>query len=433
MNDAWRWICDESSPSRRVASRRRVRDARRRLRRWREAASAIPKSKGVVGKVMGIIFVNACMNSKMGATGGAAFADARRAMSVEPRGESRAACVSSLSSLSSSVREMDGCVGARVHASRRNDNDDAVDAVRDERAPVRDDGFGSLGVRKYARDGGFDDKDVIIRALIDRVTVLEGANDALRAELEEARTRAARRDALERDEGGAVSTSVSSLSSVSAAAAAVVVVGPKAELAESPSRASRRVVWSHAAETMFTPAAVVLSPSAGRAFASGHGCKTPVSPVRRVRMNDDEVLRELEPLAAAFAKCDVSPSGPFDVLCDSSREHDATFEAHVEDDLHHRRSLGAHAMNMYESESASIDAEDADECDENASPTTRGWVHDAPTTPPSAKPITPKTPMAPLRHQHFRVRGGVRESSRIDADADASRPSAECVSPRILF
>jgi len=371
---------------------------------------------------------------KNGATGGAAFADARRAMSVEPRGESRAACVSSLSS-SSSVREMHGCVGARVHASRRNVNDDAVDAVRDECAPVRDDGFRSLGVQKYARDGGCDDKDVIIRALIDRVTVLEGANDALRAELEEARTRAARRDALERDEGGAVSTSVSSLPSVSAAAAAaaaaVVVVGPKAELAESPSRASRRVVWSHAAETMFTPDAVVLSPSAGRAFASGHGCKTPVSPVRRVRMNDDEVLRELEPLAAAFAKCDVSPSGPFDVLCDSSREHDATFEAHVEveDDLH--RSLGAHAMNMYESESASSDAEDADECDENASPT-RGWVHDAPTTPPS-KPITLKTPMAPLRHQHFRVRGGVRESSRIDADADASRPSAECVSPRILF
>ena len=359
-------------------------------------------------------------------------------MSRSPWGERRTACVSS----SSSVREMDGCVVAREHASRRivNDAVDAVDAVHDECTPVRDengDGFGSLGVRKHARDGGCDDKDVIIRALIDRVTVLEGANDALRAELEETRTRAARLDALERDEDGAVSTSVSSLSSVSAAAAAaaVAVVGPKTELAESPSHASRRVVWSHAAETIFTPDAVVLSPSAGRAFASGHGCRTPVSPVRRVRMNDDELLRELEPLAAAFAKFDVSPSGPFDVLCNSSREHDATFEAHVEDGLHNRarehRSPGARAMNMYESESASSDAEDADECDENVSPTTRGWVHDAPTTPPSAKPINLKTPMAPLRHQHFRVRGGVRELSRIDADA--SRPSAECVSPRILF
>ena len=418
----------------RVASRRRVRDARRRLRRPRAAARAIPTRCRRVSWAKLWVFFFERMHSKR-ARQVARHSRTRRSMSRSPWGESRAACVPS----SSSVREMDGCVVARVRASRRNVND-AVDAVHDECAPVRDengDGFGSLGVRKHARDGGCDDKDVIIRALIDRVTVLEGANDALRAELEEARTRATRLDALEHDEGGAVSTSVSSLSSVSAAAAAAeaAVVGPKTELAESPSRASRRVVWSRAAETMFTPYAVVLSPSAGRAFSSGHGCTTPVSPVRRVRMNDDEALCELEPLAAAFAKCDVSPSGPFDMLCDSSREHDATFEAHVEDDSHYRarehRSPGARAMNMYESESASSAAEDAD--DENASPTTGRWMHDAPTTPPSAKPITLKTPMAPLRHQHFRVRGGARELSRIDADADASRPSAECVSPRILF
>ena len=117
---------------RRVASRRRVRDARRRLRRPRAAARAIPTRCRRVSWAKLWVFFFERMHSKR-ARQVARHSRTRRSMSRSPWGESRAACVPS----SSSVREMDGCVVARVRASRRNVND-AVDAVHDECAPVRD-------------------------------------------------------------------------------------------------------------------------------------------------------------------------------------------------------------------------------------------------------------------------------------------------------
>ena len=296
-----------------------------------------------------------------------------------------------------------------------------------------------------ARDGG-GAVGIMLRALMGRVAALEGKNAALRGALETSER--AREDALEaleraRRTGAVVARASASDDAVAASrvatAAVVTAIGSPGRTppSSSSSSSSRRIVWSHAAESMYTPDAVVLSPSAGKAFMADADAvvTTPISIVRRVCMRDVEEVSD-EPLEAAFAKIDVSPAGPFDVLCDSSREHDATFESHADDDaLHHaRRSPSAAARAMYESESVASDAEadGSGVADENASPTSEHRIQwdDAPTTPACAKLCAPKTPMAPLRHQNFRAKVP-RESSRASAEAD--RPSAKCVSPRILF
>ena len=195
------------------------------------------------------------------------------------------------------------------------------------------------------------------------------------------------------------------------------------------------IVWSHAAELMHTPEAVVLSPSAGRAFAA-EAFRTPLSPVRRVRMsgtilNESAAAENELELSALFAKVDISPTGPFDL--ESSVEQDLTFDAHADDLLHRVRICSPRAPSVAEGDDSPTSSEEDEGDDVNVDenlPSPRYLNHHGiendPKTPPSARLRRPKTPMAPLRHGNIRSR--VSNSSKENENG-----VPECVAPRVLF